>query len=79
MAKPVQVEIVTREQAGRLAHIMGESSAAAAALRALSRMGEDAENFEICRDVKAQMLVLIDKKHLVDPRLAVSNGERQTP
>jgi hypothetical protein len=77
MAKLVKVEIVTREQAGQLAHIMGESSAAAAALRALSSMGGDAENFEICRDIKAKMLILIDKKYLTDPRLSVTNGDRQ--
>jgi hypothetical protein len=75
MAKKVYLEIVPREQAKRIAHILGESSAAAEALRTLEKLGDDAEQFEICRNVRANSLVLMDKKYLTDPRLVVSNGE----
>lgn len=75
MSKKLHLEIVPRDQAERLAHILGPSSAAAAALRSLEAMGDDAKDFEICRNLRANSLVLMDKKYLADPRLSVSNGE----
>jgi predicted nuclease of predicted toxin-antitoxin system len=77
MTKRLYLEIISRETAERLANILGPSCAAAAALRNLDSMGDDAKDFEICRNVKANSLVLMDKKFLTDPRLSVTNGDRK--
>lgn len=58
MAKMIKVEIISRAKAKRISQIVGESSAAAAALRALDKMGDDAANFEICRDQRGALLLI---------------------
>jgi hypothetical protein len=78
MAKKVYLDIIPRSEAMRLAHILGPSSAVAAALRTLDKLGDDAKQFEICRNIRSNSLVLMDKKYLTDPRLSVSNGEHRS-
>jgi len=64
MKKPIKVEIIPRSNAERMAHILGPSSAVAAALRTLAEMGDDADKFEICWNVSAHSLALIEKQYL---------------
>jgi len=77
MTKKIYLGIIPRSEAMRMAYILGPSSAIAAALRTLDELGNDAENFAICRNIKSNSLVLMDKKYLKDQRLSVSNGERK--
>lgn len=61
--KTIKLEIIPRDVLEHTARVMGQSSAAASAVRMLETMGANAENYVVCRD-RSNTLVLMERKYL---------------